>query len=107
ALALGVLTVAVFNPLAASGRDAAEDMFAEAFGREANLLRSRSGSSWLRQNGADGQSVISAAVASNRGLTLAGVSIFIFDDDGKFVERVDGARADLRNGYWEVQDAWV
>jgi lipopolysaccharide export system permease protein len=107
AFAVGALTVTVFNPLAAAGRTAAESLFAEAFGKESNLLRSRSGTSWLRQNGADGQSVISAAMASNRGLTLTGVSTFVFDDEGHFVERVDGARADLRDGYWEIHDAWV
>ena len=39
AFAVGVLTVTVFNPLAAAGRTAAESLFAEAFGKEANLLR--------------------------------------------------------------------
>ncbi len=41
AFLVGVLTVAVFNPMAAAGRDAAENLFADAFGRETNLLRSR------------------------------------------------------------------
>jgi lipopolysaccharide export system permease protein len=107
AVLVGVLTVTAFNPLAAAGRTASESLFAEAFGKEANLLRSRSGTSWLRQDGADGQSVISAVLASNRGLTLTGVTAFVFDPDGHFVERVDGARADLKDGFWEIRDAWV
>ncbi|MDH4981624.1 LPS export ABC transporter permease LptG [Hyphomicrobium sp. D-2] len=107
AFIVGALTVTVFNPLAAAGRDLSEDLFAEVFGRETNLLRSRSGSSWLRQNGADGQSVMSAAIAKNRGLSLLGVSVFVFDGDGRFVERVDGKSADLHEGYWEVKEAWV
>jgi len=107
AFGLGTLAVAVYNPLAAAGRTKAESLYADAFGKESNLLRSRSGESWLRQNGADGQSVISAALASNRGLTLTGVSAFVYDKEGHFVERVDGTRADLRDGYWEIRDAWV
>ncbi len=107
AFIVGLFAMAVFNPIAAAGREAAESLFAEAFGKETNLLRSKSGSSWLRQNGADGQSVINAAVASNRGLTLTGVSVFVFDNDGHFVERIDGKRADLHEGYWEVREAWV
>ena len=107
ALGLGTLAVTVYNPMAAAGRTKAESLYAEAFGKESNLLRSRSGESWLRQNGADGQSVISAALASNRGLTLTGVTAFVFDAEGHFVERVDGARADLRDGFWEIRDAWV
>jgi lipopolysaccharide export system permease protein len=107
AFTVGVFAVAVFNPMAAAGRDAAEGIFAEAFGKEGNLLRSRSGASWLRQNGTDGQSVISALLATNKGLTLHAVSMFVFDDKGRFVERVDGKRADLREGYWEIREAWV
>jgi lipopolysaccharide export system permease protein len=107
AILLGLLTATVFNPLAAAGRTAAESLFAEAFGKESNLLSSHSGASWLRQDGADGQSVISAALASNRGLTLTGVTAFVFSPEGHFVERVDGARADLRDGFWEIRDAWV
>lgn len=107
AFALGGLTVMVFNPLAAAGRTKAEAIYADAFGKDANVLSSKSGTSWLRQNGADGQSVISAAVASDRGLTLTGVSAFVFDSDGHFVERVDGGRAELKYGYWEIHDAWV
>ncbi len=104
---IGLLGVTVYNPLAAAAREEAERLFAEAFGREANLLRSKSGDSWLRQDGADGQSVISAASAANHGLTLTGVTVFAFDEDGHFSERIDAARADLKDGYWQLQNAWV
>ena len=107
AVILGALGVAIFNPIAAAARSKAEAIYAETFGKETNLLRSRSSGSWLRQDGADGQSVIGAALASNRGLTLTGVTVFVFNDGGQFAERIDGARADLRMGFWEIQDAWV
>jgi lipopolysaccharide export system permease protein len=104
---LGAFAVVGYNPLAAAARAEGERMFAEAFGRESNLLRNDSGGSWLRQDGADGQSVISAVAASNRGLTLTGVTVFVFDAQGKFTERVDANRAELKEGFWRVQDAWV
>lgn len=107
AIVVGGLSATVFNPLAAAGRTQAESLYADAFGKEANLLRSKSGQSWLRQDGTDGQSVIGAALASNRGLTLTGVTVFAYDPSGTFVERIDAGRADLREGYWEIKDAWV
>lgn len=104
---LGAFAVAGYNPMAAAARAEGERMFAETFGRESNLLRNESGGSWLRQDGADGQSVISAVAASNRGLSLTGVTVFVFDPSGKFAERIDAARAELKDGYWRIEEAWV
>lgn len=107
AFLVGSLGVFVYNPMAAAGRANAEKKFAEAFGRDANLLKAQGGGSWLRQDGADGESVIGAVAASNRGLTLTGVMAFVYDREGHFVERVDAARADLKEGYWLMRNAWI
>ena len=104
---LGVIGVAGYNPMAAAARAEGERLFAEAFGRDSNLLRNDSGGSWLRQDGADGQSVIAAVAASNRGLSLTGVTVFVFDPAGRFSERVDAARAELKDGFWRIEEAWV
>ncbi len=106
-LVIGIFSMVAYNPLAAAGRAKAEKRFAEAFGSEANLLRAHGGGSWLRQDGTDGESIIGAVAASNRGLTLTGVMVFAYDRDGHFAERADAARADLKEGYWLLQNAWV
>ena len=107
AFLVGLLGMAVFNPLAAAGRAESEKRFAKAFGQDANLLKAQGGGSWLRQDGADGESVIGAAAASNRGLTLTGVMVFLYNKQGHFTERVDAATARLQEGYWEIENAWV
>jgi len=107
AFALGVFAVTIYNPLAATARDTAEKLFAEAFGRDVSLLRAKSGESWLRQDGKDGQSVISAVHASNRGLSLTGVTAFVFDEKGRFSERIDAESAELHEGYWKLTNAAV
>jgi len=104
---LGVFAVVAYNPLAAGARAEGERLFAEAFGRESNMFRNESGGSWLRQDGNDGQSVISALAASKQGLVLTGVTIFVFDHSGKFSERIDAARAELKEGFWRIDNAWV
>jgi lipopolysaccharide export system permease protein len=104
---VGVFAMAIFNPLASQGRATSEKIYAKAFGKEANLLRSQDGGSWIRQDGADGESVLGAAAASNHGLTLTGVLVFAYDRDGHFSERIDAGRAQLKDGYWELKDAWV
>lgn len=107
ALGLGVFAMAVYNPLAARARAEAERLYATAFGRDANLLDAGAGGSWLRQDGVDGQSVISAAHAANRGLKLTGVTVFVFDAAGRFAERIDAAEAELKEGVWSIRGAWV
>lgn len=106
-LVVGLLGVAVYNPLAAKGRAKSEQVFARAFGNDKNLLRVQGGGSWIRQNGVDGESVLGAAAASNRGLTLTGVMILAYDRHGHFTERIDAGQAQLKDGYWELKDAWV
>jgi len=106
-LAIGLFGMMVYNPLAASGRAHSDKLFAKAFGNETNLLRAEGGGSWIRQDGADGESIIGAAAASNRGLTLTGVMIIAYDRDGHFSERIDAGQAELKDGYWELKNAWV
>jgi lipopolysaccharide export system permease protein len=105
--ALGVFAVLVYNPLAAGARATAEAEADEAFGRESSVLRSTSSGSWLRQDGLDGQSVINASQASHGGNRLSGVNAFVFDRDGRFLEKIDGATAELHEGYWAIKDAMV
>lgn len=107
ALTIGAFSVAAYNPLAASARTYAEQVYAEMFGRDGNLIGSDRSTAWLRQDGADGPSVISAAAASERGLKLTSVTAFLFDRDGRFKERVDARSGALKDGYWELQDAWI
>jgi lipopolysaccharide export system permease protein len=107
ALVLGVLSVVAYNPLAAAARDRAERIYAEAFGRESNLLRAGASGTWLRQDGTDGQSVITAAHAAKKGTELRAVTAFVYDREGHFSERVDAKEANLEEGYWQLKEAVV
>ena len=105
-LLLGIFAVTVYNPLAAAARSEAERLLAEAFGREASLLATSGEGSWLRQDGADGQSVMSARAVADQGLSLTGVIVFQFDPQGRFVERIDADQGHrCSDGYWELQKA--
>ncbi|MEM1371429.1 MAG: LPS export ABC transporter permease LptG, partial [Pseudomonadota bacterium] len=107
AFVFGVLAVTLYNPMAAKARDYSEDLRAKAFGRDANLLESTGGLTWLRQDGADGPSVISAAHARNKGLGLIAVTVYLFGENGGFLSRIDARTADLNEGYWRLKDVTV
>jgi lipopolysaccharide export system permease protein len=104
---LGVLAVTLYNPLAATARAEAERLQAEAFGKDASLLQSFGSGSWLRQDGADGPSVMNARAVANQGLTLIGVTAFQYSTSGQFSERIDAEKASLGDGVWHLDKSWV
>jgi lipopolysaccharide export system permease protein len=107
ALMLGVFSVTVYNPLAASLRAESERMQAELFGSKKALGTRRDTGSWLRQDGVDGPTVVHAQTVAERGLLLAGVTVLQFDLNKKFLERIQAQKAELRQGYWLLENATV
>ncbi len=107
AFLLGVAGVTLYNPLAASSRSEADRLFGEYFGRETNMLRAGAAGTWLRQDGLDGQSVLTAGRVSRGGLELAWITGFIFNSQGRFVERIEASIGVLKDGFWELQDVTV
>jgi lipopolysaccharide export system permease protein len=102
---LGLIELTIYNPLAARAMTKAAQVYTEAFGRE--ITPSELANGWLREDGLDGQSVLNARATINRGLTLLDVTIFTFDGNGRFAERIDASRADLQDGAWLLTDGWV
>lgn len=107
AVLLGIFSSTVFNPMAASARDRSERLYSEVFGRESSLLGKGGSGTWLRQDGADGQSVLNAAAARRRGTELTTVTAFVYDKSGRFSERVDAQQAKLEEGFWVLENALV
>jgi len=107
AFVLGIFAVTVYNPLASAARSKGERLFAKAFGRQSSLLKGKGAHGWLRQNGVDGQSVITAKAVSDRGRVLRWITVFQFDQQHRFIERLEGDLARLHDGYWEITNAVV
>jgi lipopolysaccharide export system permease protein len=105
AAALGLASVAAYNPLSANLKGKASEIEARIF---ASGVRAASGKDlWLRQRSLDGQAIIRAEGAVAGVARLAGVTIFTFDGSGAFQERIEAPAALLREGYWELTDARV
>ena len=106
ALLLGVVSIAVYNPLATQAAETAEKLISDAFGNETSFLKSGAGN-WLRQDGENGQSVLTARSVTDQGLALAGVTAFHYNRSGKFTAHIRAERAVLVNGYWELSRAAI
>ncbi|HRD77575.1 MAG TPA: LPS export ABC transporter permease LptG [Hyphomicrobiaceae bacterium] len=108
AAAIGILSTVAYNPMAAAARVESERLFAEAFGREmTTVLKSDGHGAWLRQDGLDGATVIHAGAVGSKGMQLTKVAVFQFDAGGRFVERIDALRANLKERHWELEEATV
>ncbi|HXZ17043.1 MAG TPA: LPS export ABC transporter permease LptG [Roseiarcus sp.] len=100
---IGVLSVALYNPASAWMKQRSDAIENSVFGGRFNAW----GDLWLRQKSVDGQAIIHARGKEDDGARLRGVEVFNFDAEGNFLERIDAASGDLRNGYWELHDAKV
>ena len=103
----GAVAMMLYNPIASIAKSKSERLYASAFGKTTSLLKTKRSGAWLRQDGVDGQSVIHARNAANHGMLLTGVTLFQFDRNKQYIERVDAASAELKDGRWELKNALV
>ncbi len=105
AAAIGIVSVALFNPLSAYLHEQADVMEASMFEKSG---RSATDSSlWIRQKGLDGQAIIRAEASAESGMKLFDVTIYEFDASGHFIDRVDASSAKLLWGAWKVEKARI
>ncbi len=103
--AIGILSVAVYNPASAMLKQQASAVEASIFGRGA---KGSSGKDvWVRQRSVDGEAVIRAETAVENTTRLVRVTAFTFTEAGTFSQRIEAREARLREGYWELTDARV
>ena len=103
ALAVGVVTVTIYNPLSTAMKRQSDALEAKLFGAAGAGGRGL----WLRQKSVDGQSIVHAEGRDANNEAFAHVQAFNFDPDGAFSQRVDSDRATLRDGYWELEGATI
>lgn len=107
ALLLGVCATTLYSPFSAAMRENFDRLSLQTFGgRQSPLETNRSGA-WLRQRSADQQVVLHADSTADYGAKLGAVTVFIFDLQDRFLERVDAAAGELLPGRWELRDATI
>ena len=105
AFVFGVLAVTVYNPLASAAKAESERIMTELFDANKSFTSAKGTGSWLRQEGLDGPTILHAKSAANLGLTLGGVTLLQFDLNNRFYEQVQSNKAELRHGYWRLENA--
>jgi lipopolysaccharide export system permease protein len=103
---IGIVSITLYNPASAYFKQQADAIEAKLFGSGGGQASSGVGL-WVRQKSVDGQAIIHAQGVADRGVTLSGVTVFAFDEDGSFVQRIDAAGASLHEGFWRLDQAEV
>lgn len=104
AFLLGVVAVAVFDPLVAATSKAYAQL--STSNKNGSVLSISKDGLWMRQGVANvGQSVIKAARSNADGSVLYDLTILRFGTDGSPIERFEAAEAELLPGYWLLQNA--
>jgi lipopolysaccharide export system permease protein len=97
---IGVLSVIAYNPASTWMKERSDEIETKVFGGPAM----GSMGLWIRQKSVDGQAVIRAGGRSSSGVEFNAIEIFNFDDQGNFIERLEAASGELRQGYWILHD---
>lgn len=104
---IGVLAVALLNPIAAVMLKQYDELEARYIKNRASQLAVSQSGVWLRQPDAGGQTVIHAQRAAQTGMTLRDVTFYMFEGEDEFVRRIDAESAQLLEGAWRVERAYV
>jgi lipopolysaccharide export system permease protein len=105
ALAIGAVAVAVMNPIVAATSKQYEVLAGRLSGKGTATLSLSNEALWLRQGGADGQTVIRATGASLDGTKLKDVTFLGFALDGAPAYRIEADNAALHPGAWSLTGA--
>ena len=100
ALLIGVIATVAYNPMSANLRELSKRMEAELFGNAPGGGVQDAAGFWINQINSDGQAIINAARSEQQGVRLSGLTLFRFDTDYQFKERIEARSATLEDGYW-------
>jgi lipopolysaccharide export system permease protein len=102
ALALGILSVMVFNPLVAATSRQYEELVGQYDNGQVSILSLSPEGLWLRQGSEGSQTVIRATQANEDGTVLTGVTFLDFDRTGRPAARIEAEQAALSDGAWTL-----
>jgi lipopolysaccharide export system permease protein len=100
AIMLGIVATAAYNPMSANLRELSKRMEADLFGSAPGGGVQDAAGFWINQVTAEGQVIINAARSEQQGVRLTGLTLFRFDTENRFKERIEAREATLEEGRW-------
>jgi lipopolysaccharide export system permease protein len=100
AFVFGIIATSHLQSNIATLQERSKRFEAELFGQTATAAGRSGGTFWMNQRTDEGQAIINAAGSRDQGINLNGVSIYVFDIDGRFKQRIEARAAVLVPGAW-------
>jgi lipopolysaccharide export system permease protein len=105
AILLGILATTLYNPVSANLRERSKRMEAELFGSAPGGGIQDASGFWINQVNSDGQVIMNALRSEQQGVLLTGLTLFRFDNQNQFKERIEAREATLEEGRWLIKSA--
>ena len=105
AIVLGILATTAYNPMSANLREISKQMEAQLFGSAPGGGVQDASGFWINQVNSDGQVIMNAARSEQQGVRLTGLTLFRFDPNFQFKERIEAREATLEEGRWLFKTA--
>ncbi len=102
-IVLGILATTAYNPMSAELRETSKKMEARLFGSAPGGGIQDASGFWINLANSDGQAIINAVRSEQQGVRLTGLTVFTFDTDNQFKERIEAREATLEQGRWEFK----
>jgi lipopolysaccharide export system permease protein len=107
AFVLGAVATTLYNPISAILHEQSKRLEAEVQGTDTSALQQFLSGFWVRQKTDAGAAIINALSSREQGTELGGVSVYTFDNSGRFQQRIEAKSATLQSGYWRLEDARI
>ncbi|MEM8749703.1 MAG: LPS export ABC transporter permease LptG [Pseudomonadota bacterium] len=96
AVALGLISSLIYNPLSLAGIEASRAIEGAVFGKVEGNFSNKSNNFWLRVNQRRGDVIVRARVAEQGGQKLSAVSVYQFNTEGTVAQRIDAKTAEFQ-----------
>ena len=107
AVSIGVFVVLAVTPVSSRMLNQFSALEAKYIKGEASQLSVSANGLWLRQGTETEQAVIHALSVTDQGVHLEDVIVFLYGPHDHVTGRIDAKSAELSNGAWVLQNAWV
>lgn len=107
AFLFGTVATTAYNPIAALLHERSKRLEAKMLGESPSALQESSSGFWVRQKSEDGAAIINAKSSQEQGSSLGGVTVYTFDPEGHFADRIEARNAALERGAWRLEDVHV